>query len=743
MSQHYPEGSALDDQINNRHRRGTIWRIFFQLSTIVGIIALMALLYNILNQAFGLVAVQNAIDPRALILDIEEQRMLTAENTVASEDDNALATAIADDPDAIGFFGYAYYQQNQDNLNLLAVNGVAPAAGTAESGEYPLSRPLFLYTTADIMQNSQAASVFVNYYLTHVNEEITDVGYFPASDERIMTAQQAWVEAHPDLGLQPGQWAAINPAGLAGTVRVAGSSTVFPLTQHLAEQFQNAGFNGNVVVESIGSTAGLRRFCLDGDIEIANASRAITPGEYEACRANGRRPIEIRIGTDALAVVISRENNFLNDVSQEELKQIFTTAVTWSDVNPDWPDTPIHRYIPGADSGTLDFFAETVLNELLADAPTETLVQILASNISVGLGRRLEREQRFFDNALVFESPEVYNKVCASAEPAPACTLPARAQANVYELVVTEVLKPDVLKSWSLVDSLFNRAAIEAEKQLQYPNAELLFRSWLTPKFLSNPQSSQPEVAGVRTAILGSLWVIVITIVFSFPVGVGAAIYLEEYANELSSRNRLTERLNRLIETNIRNLAGVPSIIYGLLGLTVFVRLLEPLTSGAIFGAVEDSTTANGRTILAAGLTLGLLILPLIIIQAQEAIRAVPQSLRQAGMALGATKWQTIWHHVIPAALPGILTGTILAISRAIGETAPLVVVGASTFITIDPNGPFAKFTTLPIQIYQWTSRPQAEFRNIAAAAIVVLLALLLTLNASAVFLRNRYSRRA
>ncbi len=379
----------------------------------------------------------------------------------------------------------------------------------------------------------------------------------------------------------------------------------------------------------------------------------------------------------------------------------------------------------------------------LGELSREELVQILAMNISLGLGRKLERDQRFFDNALAFESPDLYNELCASAEPVPACTLPPRSQENIYELVVTEVLKPDVLKSWSLVDSIFKRAEIEAERRLEFPKAELVFRSWLTSSFLVNPQSSEPEVAGVRTAILGSLWVIAITIFFSFPVGVGAAIYLEEYAVEFSSLNKVTTRLNRLIETNIRNLAGVPSIIYGLLGLTVFVRMLEPLTSGAVFGAVEDSTTANGRTILAAGLTLGLLILPLIIIQAQEAIRAVPQSLRQAGMALGATKWQTIWHHIIPAALPGILTGTILAISRAIGETAPVVVVGAATFITIDPDGPFSKFTTLPIQIYQWTSRPQDEFRNIAAAAIVVLLVLLLTLNASAVFLRNRYSRRA
>ncbi len=185
----------------------------------------------------------------------------------------------------------------------------------------------------------------------------------------------------------------------------------------------------------------------------------------------------------------------------------------------------------------------------------------------------------------------------------------------------------------------------------------------------------------------------------------------------------------------------MPSIIYGMLGLAIFVRMLEPLTSGAMLG-VTDPTVANGRTILSAGLTLALLILPLLIINSQEAIRAVPRSLRQASYGLGATKWQTIWHHVLPSALPGILTGNILAISRAIGETAPLVVIGASTYIVMDPNGPFSKFTTLPIQIYQWTSRPQAEFRNIAAAAIIVLLVMLLTLNAAAVLLRNRYTRR-
>ncbi|MBP7963781.1 MAG: phosphate ABC transporter permease PstA [Caldilineaceae bacterium] len=251
--------------------------------------------------------------------------------------------------------------------------------------------------------------------------------------------------------------------------------------------------------------------------------------------------------------------------------------------------------------------------------------------------------------------------------------------------------------------------------------------------FITSPQASVPEDAGVRTAILGSLWVILIVIVVSMPLGVGAAVYLEEYAGD--------NRLNRLIETNINNLAGVPSIIYGMLGLAIFVRILEPITSGAFLGTV-DPTTANGRTVLSAGLTLALLILPLIIINSREAVRAVPSSLRQASYGLGATKWQTIWHHVLPSAMPGILTGTILSISRAIGETAPLVVIGASTFIVVDPSGPFSKFTTLPIQIYQWTSRPQDEFRNIAAAAIIVLMIMLLTLNASAVILRNRFSAR-
>lgn len=730
----FPEGADLEQQITNRHRRGTLGRVLFQAATIVGILALTALLYNILNQTFGLTAVQNEVDPDALVLTLDEEKMLAASNTVTSEDDNDLVVGIADDPYAIGFFGYAYYLQNQDHLKVLDIENVIPTPENAENGDYLLARPLYLYTTVEILQNNQAASIFVNYYLSHLNEVVAEVGYFPLSQEALYTSQDAWA-VNSGMGLGAGQWATIDPNGLAGTVRVAGSSTVFPITEAMSANIREAGFEGNISLENSGTTAGFRAFCQrSSQVDIVNASRPINAAEFEACRDAGLRPLALAVAIDALAVVVSQENSFLDNVTQEELRQIYTTAERWSDVDPNWPDEPIRRYIPGADSGTLDFFTETVFQADLADLPKDDLVGILQANISVGLGRRLERDQRFYEDQFVFEDPALFAEVCASSEPPTGCDMEARSEANVYQLVLAEVVKPDVVKTWSLVDSVFNRQAITQVVAQDYPNAELEFRSWLTGQFVASPQSSTPELAGVRTAIMGSLWIILITIVFSFPIGVGAAIYLQEYATDTW--------LNRLIETNISNLAGVPSIIYGMLGLAIFVRALEPITSGAVFGLVDSTASANGRTIVSAGLTLGLLILPLLIINAQEAIKAVPNSLRQAGMALGATKWQTIWHHVLPNALPGIMTGTILAVSRAIGETAPIVVVGASTFITVDPDGPFAKFTTLPIQIYQWTSRPQDEFRNIAAAAIVVLLILLLSLNASAVLLRNRTTRR-
>ena len=235
--------------------------------------------------------------------------------------------------------------------------------------------------------------------------------------------------------------------------------------------------------------------------------------------------------------------------------------------------------------------------------------------------------------------------------------------------------------------------------------------------FLTSFPSRFPVKAGLRTALLGTFWMIAMTALISFPIGVGSAIYLEEYAPE--------SRLKRFIQINIANLAGVPSVVYGLLGLGLFVRNL-----------------ALGRSILAGSLTMSLLILPIIIVASREALRAVPVSLREGALALGASRWQMVRRTVLPAALPGVLTGTILALARAIGETAPLITIGALTYIAFDPNGPMDLFTVLPIQIFNWVSLPQREFASLAAGGIVVLLVVLLLANLAAVVLRNRFERR-
>jgi len=380
----------------------------------------------------------------------------------------------------------------------------------------------------------------------------------------------------------------------------------------------------------------------------------------------------------------------------------------------------------------------------LGDLDYDELVGLLEANVSSGVGRRLEREQRFYEDRLVFEDEATWTEICSSDAPPTGCTAGPRDGANVLALVQERVVVPDVIASYELVPSMLDPEAFEAEVMAgfeagRFPEytadqAQFEWRAWFSPTFLMSPASATPEIAGIRTAILGSLWLVVITVLFAVPVGVGAAIYLVEFARP--------SRFNSFIQTNINNLAGVPSIIYGMLGLAILVRVLEPFTSGAIFTS-GPAPSDNGRTILSAGITLGLLTLPVVIISAQEALKAVPDSLRQAGMALGATRWQTVRSQIIPVAMPGILTGTILAIARAVGETAPLILVGAASFITLDPTGPFSKFTALPIQIFQWTSFPQEEFRNLAAAASLALLILLLTLNAAAIVFRNRFSRRA
>ena len=241
--------------------------------------------------------------------------------------------------------------------------------------------------------------------------------------------------------------------------------------------------------------------------------------------------------------------------------------------------------------------------------------------------------------------------------------------------------------------------------------------SWLSWDLITQNASSKAVASGLFPAIVGTLWVMAICVLISFTVGVSTAVYMEEYA----PKNRITE----LIQTNIQNLAAVPSIVYGILGLSIFVGLF-----------------ALGKSTLAAGLTLALLIMPVVIIAAEEAIRAVPSSIREGGYALGATRWQVVWRLTLPQAMPGILTGIILAVSRAMGEAAPLVIMGALSFVPFAPTSPLDRFTVLPIQIYVWISKPQEEFHRLAAAGIIVLLLILLSMNAFAIFLRNRLQNR-
>jgi phosphate transport system permease protein len=268
-----------------------------------------------------------------------------------------------------------------------------------------------------------------------------------------------------------------------------------------------------------------------------------------------------------------------------------------------------------------------------------------------------------------------------------------------YGACVVAVALPLLVLGWMLVD-----VASDALGRLD-------------GSFFTNYPSRKAELAGFLPAIVGSLYLIGLTALLAIPIGVGAAVYLEEYATEGA--------WTRIIEVNIKNLAGVPSILYGLLGLGVFVR-----------------TIGLGRSLLAGACTMALLVLPIVIMTSREALKTVPRSLREASVALGATPWQTVRQVVLPAALPGILTGTILSIARAIGETAPLIVVGALTYVTFLPEGPSSPFTAMPIQIFNWVSRPQRAFLDNAAAGIVVLLATMLLLNATAIWLRNRLQRR-
>ncbi len=328
------------------------------------------------------------------VFDKNLEPILSADAIQLSEDDNVLVQGVSGSPYAIGYFGYAYYQENAEALKVVAVNGVEASAENVDNASYPLARPLYIYSDAGIMAEKPQVAAFINFYLTYVEEEIERVGYFPAEasayeaakesllnamkadDEAETASEPAAVEESMAAGESMDGLPEVNPLEVTGDIITAGSSTVFPLSEALAERFKDEGYPDNITVDSIGSGAGFERFCVAGESDISNASRPIKDSERESCGAINRVPIEFRVGTDALAVTVSKDNDFVDNLTIEQLALAFSSAVTWADVNPEWPDEPIQRFSPGTDSGTFDYFVEEVFDKNLEPILSADAIQL-------------------------------------------------------------------------------------------------------------------------------------------------------------------------------------------------------------------------------------------------------------------------------------------------------------------------------------------------------------------------------
>jgi phosphate binding protein len=303
------------------------------------------------------------------VFDEDQEPLLAAANLQLSEDDNVLVQGVEGSPYAIAYFGYAYYQENADRLHIVSIEGVEPSAENVDNGSYPLARPLFIYSDASVMEEKPQVAAFINFYLTYVNEEVVDVGYFPASTDALNEAKRNFANALSLAIAMPEDTMAgvslpdVNPLEVEGDIVTAGSSTVFPLSEAMAVRFQDEGYAGNITIDSVGSGAGLERFCVAGETDIANASRPINEEEIASCESIGRTPVEFRVGTDALAVVVSSENDFVENLTLEQLAMAFSSAETWADIDPSFPAEPIQRFSPGTDSGTFDYFVEEVFDE--------------------------------------------------------------------------------------------------------------------------------------------------------------------------------------------------------------------------------------------------------------------------------------------------------------------------------------------------------------------------------------------
>jgi phosphate ABC transporter permease subunit PstA len=680
-----PQGEDFKRNLSQRHLRGRVGQFTFYASLIIAMVALLLLLYTIVRESFGVVAESYTIDPDLLartylaedkaFADLSQEELATIGTQHFSANKARLRTLMAQTLFAIPDGDTNALKATSDTLvkDLFEEGQYPPELGEKKFGNPPLEPEEYQQILALSMDRADLED-FVLLYVSELriikSWSLTEsaLNYEQIEDE-LVNAQEARANI-PTLVEYSVQLVVLSEASNAAATTAAEQVSV------------EAAYAASQEASSSSQEALTQAEAAAESAEIAARANPDLPEAQEALSLANQALENARASDEAIQQALS-------------VMERVSTATSEADI------AAARAAAEAAEAAALE------------------------AEMAASLAESSARQSGYVP---AIEQGKEALRLAAVARAAADEAQAALEAGNIQQTADATLAAGEATRATAeAVDKITEELRINPLSQ-----AELKFYSWVNLGFLTQPMNSQPQLAGVRIALLGSIWVIALTILMAFPLGIGAAIYLEEYASD--------NFLNRLIETNISNLAGVPSIVYGILGLAIFVRVLEEITSGSIFG-YGNPTTANGRTIISGAMTMALLILPILIINGQEAIRAVPSSLRQASYGLGATKWQTIWNVVLPNALPGILTGTILAVSRGIGETAPLIVVGASTFITSDPTGPFSKFTVIPIQIYRWTSEPQAEFKDVAAAAILVLLIILLSLNSFAIIMRNRFSR--
>ncbi len=365
MNNNYPEGAQLQQFLKRRRQKGILWRSLFLLATTLGVLVLMVLLLTIINDSFGYVAIQYKIEPETLLLQHHKNRVLEAPLTETSEDDDYLATRIGAQEHAVGFFSMAYYQAHADALRPLSIDGIAPTADAIASGEYLLSRPLFLVTTVEALQQRGPTAFFTGYYLDQVNQLVEALGYVRAPDQALRQSMEDWQRS---TGLTPDTVRENLQLRPSDSLTMVGSSTLMPLTQAMVKRLRQDGVSLPISVTDGGTATGLQALC-EGAADIALASRPLQWEELQSCQRNHLTPIAFRIATDGIVVVVNQNNGWVDDLTKAEVQLLFTDARHWSDVRPTWPSQPVSRWVPGPDSGTLDVFVTRVFGDDLQAQP--------------------------------------------------------------------------------------------------------------------------------------------------------------------------------------------------------------------------------------------------------------------------------------------------------------------------------------------------------------------------------------